>query len=84
MYITVQGPPTAKIGEHISLRVLVFNFWDESLDVLLTIEKSPDYNFVGLNADTISTDPSEPVTGSQQVGYDRQHWWRHHRSFCKW
>ena len=67
MYISVQGPPTANIGEHISLRVSLFNFWDEQLDILLTIPRSNDYQFVSLNRESAGSDPAEPVTGSHQV-----------------
>lgn len=48
VYITVQGPPMAQSGEQIGLRISVFNYWEEELDILVTLHSSPDYSFVNV------------------------------------
>ena len=68
MYITIQGPNYAKVGEHISLRISVFNFWDEAMDVLITLPGSDDYQFVELNFESASENPVTIVEGTHQVG----------------
>ena len=67
MYITVEGASYAKTGEHMSLRVAVFNFWKEDMDVLLTIPASDDYQFVQVDLDADSADIFAGVDGSHQV-----------------
>lgn len=63
MYITVQGTSHARTGEHISLRVVIFNFWEEAMDVLITIPHSDDYQVVTLGEEQEAV----PVDGGHQV-----------------
>lgn len=69
MYITVEGASYARTGEHVSLRVAIFNFWDEDMDVLLTVPASDDYQFVELDLDSGGSDLANPVDGTHQVSH---------------
>ncbi|XP_067928326.1 CD109 antigen-like [Watersipora subatra] len=65
MYITVEGTSHVRNGEHMTLRVAVFNFWIEDMDVLLTVHSSDDYQFVELDLNTAVL--GVPVDGPHQV-----------------
>jgi len=67
MFISVQGPKRIKQGEHMSLRISVFNYWDEEMDILVSIKKSADYKFAAYDVNRGSTEQAVAVDGEHQV-----------------
>ncbi|OQR73289.1 CD109 antigen-like [Tropilaelaps mercedesae] len=49
-YMTVDAPKAARLGEHFSARVALFNLGQTKLEVLVTLANSLDYKFVYVNA----------------------------------
>ncbi|XP_054709212.1 CD109 antigen-like [Uloborus diversus] len=45
-YMVLEMPTKCKIGEQIGLRIVVFNYFHNEMDVLVSVAKSPYYKFV--------------------------------------
>ena len=64
LLMRVEASGSAKLYEHISISICLFNNWHEDSDVVIRILKSPDYDPVEW-----SRDSTEPIisSGENQV-----------------
>jgi len=65
IFIKVGGQTKVRLGEILSLEILISNKWSEPVDALLSIPASDDYSFVQIDREDGSL--GSPVSGEQQV-----------------
>lgn len=65
IFLILKAQDKLRLGEIISLRVLVTNKWTEPVDALISIPASDDYEFVEIDREDGST--SHSVSGEHQV-----------------
>ncbi|KAF6025141.1 Tep6 [Bugula neritina] len=65
IFIKVGGQTKVRLGEILSLEILISNKWSEPVDALLSIPASDDYSFVQIDREDGSL--GSPVSGEQQI-----------------
>lgn len=63
----VEAAATAKLYEHVSLSVVLFNNWQEDVDVLVKVLKSSDYDPIDW-----SRDGNEPIISHSENQVDNR------------
>lgn len=45
-FVTIENPDVIRRGEQIGLRLDIYNYWDQDLEVLILLHGDPDYRFI--------------------------------------